>query len=171
MHYAAEISRTNPTCFLFLIDQSTSMAGPFGGQPGKKKADGVADAINRLLQNLALKRAKSDGIRDYFHVGVIGYGKEVHSALGGTLAGKRLVPISLIANNPVKPLRVFLEVGENDNGATAPESGHHNWVMANQRTAAGKGAPAPRGHRGAGARPRPDRARSAGRVASVVAVD
>jgi enterochelin esterase-like enzyme len=44
--------------------------------------------------------------------------------------------LSLIANNPIKPLRVFLEVGENDLGATAPESGHHNWVMANQRTAA-----------------------------------
>jgi len=44
--------------------------------------------------------------------------------------------LELIANNPVKPLRVFLQVGENDAGATAPESGHHNWVIANQRTAA-----------------------------------
>ena len=114
MPYTAEISRTNPTCFLFLIDQSTSMAGPFGGQPGKKKADGVADAINRLLQNLALKCAKSDGIRDYFFVGVIGYGNQVQSALGGTLAGKRLVPISLIANNP---LRVEQRTRKVDDGA------------------------------------------------------
>jgi enterochelin esterase family protein len=37
---------------------------------------------------------------------------------------------------PNKPLRIFLNVNENDNGATAMESGHHNWVMANQRTAA-----------------------------------
>jgi hypothetical protein len=28
-----------------------------------------------------------------------------------------------------------LNVNDADNGATAPESGHHNWVMANQRTA------------------------------------
>ena len=77
MPYVAEISRTSPTCILFLIDQSSSMAGPFGGAPGKSKADGVADAVNRLLQNLALKCAKSDGIRDYFHVGVIGYGGRV----------------------------------------------------------------------------------------------
>ena len=82
MPFSAEISRTNPTCLLFLIDQSNSMDGPFAGQPGKKKADGVADAINRLLQNLALKCAKSDGIRDYFFVGVIGYGNNVQSALG-----------------------------------------------------------------------------------------
>ncbi len=102
MPYVAEISRTNPTCLLFLIDQSSSMSGPFGGVPGKTKAEGVADAVNRLLQNLALKCAKSDGIRDYFHVGVIGYGKEVESALGGPLAGRHLVPVSELANNPLR---------------------------------------------------------------------
>ena len=52
MPYTAEISRVNPTCFLFLIDQSGSMAERFGGEAGKTKAEGVADAINRLLQTL-----------------------------------------------------------------------------------------------------------------------
>jgi hypothetical protein len=112
--YVAEISRTNPTCVLFLIDQSASMAEPFGGSSGKTKADGVADAVNRLLQNLALKCAKSDGIRDYFHVGVIGYGARVHSALGGTLAGRHLVPVSEFANNPI---RVEKRKREVDDGA------------------------------------------------------
>jgi hypothetical protein len=65
MPYTAEISRTNPTSFLFLVDQSSSMLEPFGAQPHKQKAEGVADAINRLLQNLVLKCAKSEGIRDY----------------------------------------------------------------------------------------------------------
>ena len=40
MPYAAEISRTNPTCFLFLIDQSSSMAEPFGGQPEQDQGRG-----------------------------------------------------------------------------------------------------------------------------------
>jgi enterochelin esterase-like enzyme len=44
--------------------------------------------------------------------------------------------MALIKNNPNKPLRVFLNANENDNGATAAESGHHNWLMANERTAA-----------------------------------
>ena len=52
MPYEAEISRVNPTCFLFLVDQSGSMAEPFGGESGKTKAQGVADAINRLFQTL-----------------------------------------------------------------------------------------------------------------------
>ena len=51
MPYTAEISRVNPSCFLFLLDQSASMSDPFGGgATGKNKADGVADAINKLLQ-------------------------------------------------------------------------------------------------------------------------
>jgi enterochelin esterase-like enzyme len=44
--------------------------------------------------------------------------------------------MELIANSPRKDLRVFLNANDADNGATAPESGHHNWVIANQRTAA-----------------------------------
>lgn len=42
----------------------------------------------------------------------------------------------LIAGNAARPLRVFLEVGENDNGSNNDEASHHNWVMANQRVAA-----------------------------------
>ena len=59
MPYAAELSRINPTCILFLIDQSSSMGKAFGAQPDRPKAAGVADGINRLLQNLALKCAKA----------------------------------------------------------------------------------------------------------------
>jgi hypothetical protein len=102
MAYEAELTRANPTCLVFLIDQSSSMAEPFGGQADKPKAQGVADGINRLLQNLILKCAKSDGIRDYFHVGVIGYGARVVWALTGPMAGHKLVPISLLANNPLR---------------------------------------------------------------------
>lgn len=103
MSYAAEISRTNPSCFLFLIDQSGSMADPFGaGESNKRKADGVSDAINRLLQNLVIKCAKEEGVRDYYHIGVIGYGSQVGPALGGALAGKQLVPISEVANMPAR---------------------------------------------------------------------
>src|SRR5262249_40309285 len=114
MPYAAEISRSNPTCFLFLVDQSSSMLEPFGAQPDKKKADGVADAINRLLQNLAIKCAKSEGIRDFFHVGVLGYGAKVGPALGGCLASQPLVPISTLA---ASPLRVEKRTRKVDDGA------------------------------------------------------
>ncbi len=102
MPYTAEIRRTNPACFLFLVDQSSSILERFGGNEEKSKAQGVADAINRLLQNLSLKCAKSDGIRDYFHVGVIGYGGRVTPAFGGALAGHSLAPVSKIAKTPLR---------------------------------------------------------------------
>ena len=44
--------------------------------------------------------------------------------------------MKLIENSEKKPLRIFTHVSENDNGAKSPESSYHNWVMANERTAA-----------------------------------
>jgi hypothetical protein len=102
MSYTAEINRSNPTCFVFLIDRSGSMSDAIGGGAGKVKADVVADAINRLLQTLILRCAKADGVRDYFHAGVVGYGNQVGPALGGALAGRSLLPVSEIANHPLR---------------------------------------------------------------------
>src|SRR5262249_37632331 len=79
-----------------------SMGDPFGGGGGKDKADGVADAINRLLQNLVIKCAKSEGVRDYYEVGVLGYGAAVGPAFSGVLAGRDLVPISEVGNQPAR---------------------------------------------------------------------
>lgn len=44
--------------------------------------------------------------------------------------------LALIAASDPKPLRLFINANDRDNGYNAPESGHHNWVLANQRTAA-----------------------------------
>lgn len=103
MSYTAEISRNNPSCFLFLIDQSGSMDDPFGaGESSKKKKDGVADAINRLLYDLVIKCSKGEEVRDYYHVGVIGYGAKTEPAFSGALAERDLVPLSEIAKTPAR---------------------------------------------------------------------
>jgi hypothetical protein len=103
MPYTAEISRTNPSCFIFLVDQSASMVDPIGGEVRVNKADVVADALNRLLTELAIRCAKEEGVRDYFHVAVLGYGgRSVQSALGGALGGQELVPISQVADHPLR---------------------------------------------------------------------
>lgn len=101
MAYSAEISRQNPSCFLFIIDQSGSMTDNFSNPP-KPKAQGVSDAINKLLSNLVIKCAKSEGVRDYYYVGVLGYGKNIGPAFTGSIAGNDLVSISEIANNPAR---------------------------------------------------------------------
>jgi len=114
MSYTAEISRVNPSCFLFLIDQSGSMEEPIGGTTGKRKSDSVADAINRLLQNLVIKCTKSEGIRDYYELGVIGYGAKTGFAFGGTMAGQSLVSISEVAKSPI---RIEERIKKVDDGA------------------------------------------------------
>lgn len=100
--YKAEISRNNPACFLFLIDQSGSMSVPSGGGSSEiSKSMGVADAINRLLSNLVIKCSKDDGVRNYFEIGVIGYGDDnVSPAFLGKFSGQELVKIEDLANNP-----------------------------------------------------------------------
>ncbi|HZZ27112.1 MAG TPA: alpha/beta hydrolase-fold protein [Pirellulales bacterium] len=42
----------------------------------------------------------------------------------------------LIPQSDRKPIRIWMEVGEHDNGYQRDESSYHNWVMANQRMAA-----------------------------------
>ena len=103
MPYAAEISRLNPSCFLFVIDQSGSMEDPFAGADKlRSKARELADVINRLLQTLVTRSAKGEDVRDYFDVALIGYGQTLGSVLQGPLAGRDFVRISEIAVNPVR---------------------------------------------------------------------
>ncbi len=102
MPYAAEISRSNPTALLILIDQSYSMSDPFGGGLGPKATE-AARVVNRILTEFTIKCAKGENdIRDYFEVGVIGYGGSVGNAFGGVLGGSLLQPISKIGESPLR---------------------------------------------------------------------
>jgi hypothetical protein len=127
--YSAEISRSNPTIFVFLLDQSTSMQDPIGGGQGQRKCDVVADALNRLLQELTIKCAKEEGVRDYFSVSVIGYGgSNVGPALAGPLAGRILVPLSEIATSPAKLENRTKKVPDGAGGLVEQEIKFPIWV-------------------------------------------
>src|SRR5262245_29903511 len=102
MSYTAEISRANPTCFLFLLDQSRSMLQPLAGANGRTKAEAVADAVNHLLYTLVLRCVWGNNVLDRFHVGVLGYGARVGPALGGTLANRDLIPVGEVARGPLR---------------------------------------------------------------------
>jgi hypothetical protein len=100
MAYSAEISRDNPTCLLFVIDQSASMSDKMA--TGKSKAEFVADVLNKTIYTLVTNCTKADGVRNYFDIGVIGYGGSgIGAGLGGTLAGAVVHPITAVANSPL----------------------------------------------------------------------
>ena len=104
MPYTADISRANPACFLFLIDQSGSMTGALAGQPGQRKMDQAADAINRILDTVAQRCSQGMDIRDYFHIGIIGYNTDgtgrptITSALQGTSPEQPFLSISQVVD-------------------------------------------------------------------------
>lgn len=101
MSHEAQISRNNPTAFLFVVDQSGSMSDQMS--IGKSKAEFVSDALNRTLMNLIGRCTKSEGVRDYFEVGVIGYGgRGVDNGFSGALGSRVLNPVSAIEQNPTR---------------------------------------------------------------------
>src|SRR5262245_54509379 len=106
MPYSAEISRSNPTCFVFLLDQSGSMGDPFGsGEAQQRKADFLSDVVNRTLHDLVIRCTRTEEIRDYYYVSLIGYGRQgaaVGSAFSGQLAGRTLVKISEVGEYPAR---------------------------------------------------------------------
>src|SRR5258708_39574298 len=72
LSYQAEISRTSPTAIVMGMDQSASMNHRL--KSGQSKDAFLADVLNKKLYTLITTCSKADGVRDYFHVGVVAYG-------------------------------------------------------------------------------------------------
>lgn len=100
MAYTAEINRRRPALLLLLIDQSTSMEDPWAGS-GASKAQALADAVNTMLSSAAsLCSRGSHGVRDYFQIGVLGYGTNIQNQLPGARQGEMVVTIGEVARAP-----------------------------------------------------------------------
>jgi len=107
--YRQPVSRPDPGCIVILLDRSDSMKAPWAGT-GASLAEGAALVLNNILLDLCITATKEVNapVRHYFDVGVFGYGARVttpdegvESAFGGPLAGRGLVPLPELANNPL----------------------------------------------------------------------
>ncbi|MBK4717616.1 VWA domain-containing protein [Azospirillum sp. YIM DDC1] len=113
MSYGADISRANPTCFLFVIDQSGSMDERM--ETGRSKAEFVADVLNKTLVQVITRCTRSEGVRNYFDMGVIAYGGSgVLPGFKGQLSSGFLHPLAAIE---AAPLRVEERRKKVDDGA------------------------------------------------------
>jgi len=104
MAYSQEISRDRRGAFIFLVDQSRSMNKPFGTDVSGRevsRAEIVADALNSTLEELVNRCMRDEGVRDYFDIAIIGYGRTNRAEFcwRGALAGRALVPISEVADH------------------------------------------------------------------------
>jgi hypothetical protein len=100
--YEKEISRSIPTAYLFLVDQSGSMSDQMGSSQ-RSKAQFVADVLNKTLRDLVVRCTREEGVRDYFSVGVLGYGGSgVQNGLGGASESEWLRPISDVSTSTIR---------------------------------------------------------------------
>ena len=119
--YSQNIERAHKGCFLFLLDQSYSMEEPLGGS-GRRKCDELASVCNAWLANLAIACSRSEGIMDYFDIGMFGYRTDqdanaiIESVFQGPLAGRTLASIREIAENPVRIDTVTASLPDEDTG-------------------------------------------------------
>ena len=83
MTHTAEISRTHPLLFGFLIDQSSSMGGEMAGSAGMLKSQICADYLNAFFNTLLLRNIDGATIKNRFEIFAIGYGgnNQIQSAL------------------------------------------------------------------------------------------
>lgn len=81
--YEREITRQHPALMVLLLDQSGSMQTAWFR--GGTKADGVAETVNNLIQEIVLLSIRQKEVRHYFDLAVIGYsGSTVTSMFQGT---------------------------------------------------------------------------------------
>ncbi len=82
--YTKSITRNSRALVVLAIDQSTSMAGEItiNGRTSTK-AEIVAEVANDLIAELVERSRRSEGVRDYYDIALIGYsGRGVNSLLG-----------------------------------------------------------------------------------------
>ena len=108
MPYTADISQANPACFLFLVIQCMGMDFPMPGQPGQTKEEVAVDSVNRIVDTLSQRCSAGMDVRDYFHIGILGFttkGKlrmggepQINNYLAGTTPERPFLPISKVVD-------------------------------------------------------------------------
>ncbi|MEM0156717.1 MAG: VWA domain-containing protein [Thermoplasmataceae archaeon] len=134
MSYTSEISRRNPGLFIFMVDQSRSMSHKLGGTL-RSKSQEAADAINRQIYELIYRCTKTDGVRDYFDIGIIGYGATADTA-SSLLKEADIVPISRLAASPLRMEKRTEKVTDPDGNEVETEFEFPVWFepVANSNT-------------------------------------
>ena len=80
------------------------MTGALAGQPGQRKMDQAAAAVNRILDTLAQRCSQGMAIRDYFDFDVLGYNTDntgrpiITSVFENTSPQQPFLPISQVVD-------------------------------------------------------------------------
>lgn len=86
------IGTANPSLFMILVDQSSSMEDMNGSE---KKSELAANAVNRVLYEIVLACQSGNKVKDRCFVGVVGYGKSVQAVIGDMVSNIAAAPKSI----------------------------------------------------------------------------
>lgn len=128
--YTAQITRNTPTAFIFLVDHSVSMqrmTSLFGVE--MTMAEAAARIVNRQIDELVLRCIKSNEVRHYYDIAVIGYGEKAYSGWNGALEGRDFVTPEELRDNPFKKI-ITREEKRTRKGTVVKEVEKVQWVEA-----------------------------------------
>ena len=128
--YTAQITRNTPTAFIFLIDHSASM-NRMTTLNGERMtlSEAVARIVNHQINELVLRCVKSNEVRHYYDIAVIGYGYNTYSGWKGDLEGRFFVSPQELKDNPFKKI-ITREEKRTRKGTTIKEVEKVQWVEA-----------------------------------------
>lgn len=129
--YTAQITRATPTAFIFVLDHSVSMRRntKLNGEE-MEMSEAVARIVNHQINELVLRCIKSNEVRHYFDIAVIGYGDRSYSAWNGALDGRDFVSPEELRDNPYKKI-VVREEKRTRKGTMIKEVEKVQWIEAN----------------------------------------
>jgi hypothetical protein len=111
LYYTARVTSTNPCAFVLLLDHSISMDESIEDNRGmsKRKAELLADQVNKFLEEVILTCRKTDLIKEYFEILIISYGKvdEIGDSVAsiaweGSLEGKSWVTVNELRQSALR---------------------------------------------------------------------
>jgi hypothetical protein len=126
--YSAQITRATPTAFIFMLDQSCSMSSTVSYK-GKdiSKGDAVAMIVNQQIEELINRCIKTNEIRHYYDLAMIGYGDKINCGWHGDLEGKEFASPAELHDHPFKRITTT-EEKHTRNGIVRKEVEKISWV-------------------------------------------
>lgn len=129
--YTAQITRFTPTAFIFLLDHSVSMRRKtiLNGEE-MEMSDAVVRIVNQQINELVLRCIKSNEVRHYFDIAIVGYGDKSYSAWNGALEGRDFVSPEELRDNPYKKI-IVKEEKRTRKGRAVKKVEKVQWIEAN----------------------------------------
>lgn len=128
--YDKQINHNNRTAFVIAVDCSTSMREmiTFNSQY-MSKADAVALVCNYMIDELMSRATRSEGVRDYYDIAVIGYsGEGVRSLLPSAESG--FISIRNLAHFKPEPEQYSYTLCAPNTPNTSVSITLHPWIKA-----------------------------------------